>query len=284
MEWLFRYFVLLPLMCALVFAGSGIKHSSSGTVVYAKWIKGEIIVAADSRGHGPEGYRDDECKITTYHNEAIFAFSGIRKFDISHTLIKWNAHELALKSFKLSRDQVGAGKKALSSAKIWKDEAYKTFQSAFELNPEGFMRLAKSQNGQICSAIFAVRDGNEFSFIVVEFVMNTSGKKPFIEGGIDPPFSEDGDVAMGQNSVIAEFFARPLNSSRAKIAYDSWKNSLPATATSQEYWESLCMQLIRWSIEFREDDTIGGDVNATVLDSRGIHWLTQTEYCQAANK
>jgi hypothetical protein len=68
------------------------------------------------------------------------------------------------------------------------------------------------------------------------------------------------------------------NPSEQKLQSSQWEKTLPRSISSQDHDERFDLQLIQWTIDLSHQAMIGGDVNAVVLDRKGIRWPAQKQY------
>jgi hypothetical protein len=78
--------------------------------------------------------------------------------------------------------------------------------------------------------------------------------------------------------LSSKSFCMMGNPSEQKLQSSQWEKTLPRSISSQDHDERFDLQLIQWTIDLSHQAMIGGDVNAVVLDRKGIRWPAQKQY------
>jgi hypothetical protein len=274
--------------CILVLAGgthSSIESGTQGTVVFVEVLKDEIVFVADSRvtaksrdGGGGAFHMDNDCKLTAFENDAIFASSGARHYTFvdEGKPNTWDSHEVAQEAIRLGRIPQGEDTVVAFAAKYWAARAKSFFQIAYDIKPSDF-----PHNIDIVNGAFASRDKTgQFSAYTVRITPEdgpANSKKQVIVSVTKPLVKW---AIFSYPPVIQEFMA--LESTRSREEATKWGKGLPRNITEEEFGERLAIQLVQWTIDFTDNPMIGGDVNAVVLDRKGIRWPVQKEYCRNA--
>jgi hypothetical protein len=228
-----------------------------------------VILASDSRVTLPNGYRDDDCKISAYDGELIFSGAGYRNISSSMPSRTWDAHDQALQSFQIAKashttDVVSA------TAREWETETKQFFSGP----PAALQDLLDSGFHKIFDALFVGQDnGGRLVAIHDQLRIEAPGPRAQVTSEI---LSAPMIRAFGVSDVAEEFEKQTSPSSVAAVK--KWRESVSGKS-QRDQDISFASQLVRWTIQYGPDN-VGGAVDSVVLDSAGIHWVARKPICK----
>lgn len=253
----------------------------SGTVVVMQIFKQEAIIAADSRGTDLKGkYSDNDCKISSYGDQIIFASSGNRMLSvvIRGKRMLWDSHTFAARAISRANSakngNVGVIDRSVAnwlvSGKAWFTELQKN-------DPTGRLKdLSDSANG-IAEGFFLGRNESgeieaRHALISLDLAENSN---PTIRTTSE--ILDQGIIVMGITDIASEFVK--ANTSRSIADVNKWNASMVGKKPDQKR-ELSTIQLVKWTIQYADSKDVGGDVDSIKLDKSGIHWLTRKNNCK----
>jgi hypothetical protein len=249
---------------------------STGTVVYVEHWRDEIIVAADSRVIDDQHVqKDNRCKINVLKGDGIFAAAGFTFQDAETSDGKhhpWNARKTAQEAWKQVASTKENANRAAAAARFFGQQCQAFFQTG--LSGEGAQQLlheiASDNNyGLILDAVFVSKDGDALNASITDVTVNTSGVTPTAEVKFKDTIVGEVDI-LGYSLVAARYM-------RSRLA---WYDTLPKGLSEDEKAERWAMQIVQWTIDSKETEYVGGDVNAAVMNHDGVKWIQQKEYCK----
>jgi hypothetical protein len=266
--------------CALGSASTSPRIESvlKGTVAIVDVMENEVVFAADSRGTKGDGSQvNDDCKLATFKDDAIFVSSGWRKmayYDNAGKEHRLDSHVVAARAISLGRIKHGKDALASFAANYWAHEERHYFQSAVDVIPGAF-----PPGKEIVDGAFASRDETgKLSVYVIKVAPTVQRGKNIVVAPVQ--LRSVNKTAVFGYPVIVQEFVKGGISERARTAITKWENTLPFAISPQDRDEQFDIQLIQWTIDLSHQPMIGGDVNAVVLDRTGIRWPAQKEYCR----
>ena len=240
-----------------------------GTVTVVDVEPDQVIVSSDSRATMPNGYRDDDCKISEIGGEMLFSGAGYRQISSTKPAGLWDAHEVAARSFAIAKamrtaDTVNA------TAREWEKET-----KAFFAGPQSDLKdLMNSGVTKIFDALFVGRTADKRMIAVHDQVkIDPAGPSIVITSEtLAPPHV----LAVGVEDVANEFINQ--SSQRAMDEMQKWQQTVSEKeATEQQLL--FTEQVVKWTIQYGPDN-VGGPVDTATIDPSGIHWITRKNVCQ----
>src|ERR1700722_6377511 len=260
-------------------ASSGAESPPKGTVAIVDVLENEVVFAADSRVTKDDGsYTDDDCKILTLKDDAIFVSGGPQRrvaYRYGTAERALDSYVLAKKAIELRRTKRRSDTLASFAANYWAIHEKQFFEEISVTNPN-FSPI----DMDLVSAGFASRDATGDLSVYFADVRLAKGQHGRVQVNqiVEPRLAGQGELPG--NKVIVQEFLHHGQSERAKAAILQWEKTLPRSISSQDHDERFDLQLIQWTVDLSHQAMIGGDVNAVVLDRKGRRWPAQKQYCR----
>lgn len=278
--------LMLGTLC-IVSPCSPAQGQRSNTVIVFGVTSQFITIAADSKMVEENGGPPiTACKLTTFGNKSVFAFTGMTFMQFAGDRERhWDASADARAAFQtVASSRIRDNPSFLSKVgQQWAQNAKDTISHMIVMDKDGFWRQIRSYSDQHWHAVFAGFDDKGGIGIVEARITLDKAASTF---GIDvSSYSEDRETrffAIGQTQVASEFIL--LKSARAKREHSSWRDTVAGKSPMQQ--ASLrTIDLVQLSVKYLPADAgVGLPIDALTLDPKqGLKWVSGEE-CQQANR
>ena len=260
---------------------------SDGSIVLARWMKGDLVVAADSREVLPNGtYRDDDCKILTFGDKLIFAGAGRAWVNFKPLGVAYNSYATARRVFPSVSHKTAFKDLLMEFALAWGNSAKKQLEPIKEFATLGL------EGNNITLALFTGYDEGGTVQLVNAAVSFTRTKNGAIQLSNSAEFVDTvawSSHTLGHVEIINEFTAHqtPRSKEWNKMMIEAERGTFDKNAADVMTIVKLTIDNLpktRMGADGKPLSVVGGDIAAVEMtpDHR-LRWVAPG-YCQTQPK
>jgi hypothetical protein len=260
------------------------QNESDGSIVLARWMKGDLVVAADSRENTPAGtYRDDRCKIVTFGDKLIFASSGRMRVSIK-PLVDFNTFTTAHRIYPAIHNKGTFKDLLMSFARAWGDSAKKQLEPVKDLASRGLDGIGNN----ITMALFTGYDEQGTVQLVdatVSYTRSGNGAVKLTDSAAFDDTVKWSSHTLGHDEIVDEFTAAntPRSIEWHKKMADAEASTFDKNAADVLTILQLTIDYLpktRMGIDGKPFSAVGGEIAAVEMtpDHR-LRWIAPG-HCQ----
>jgi hypothetical protein len=247
----------------------------TGTVLYVDF-EDELTIAADSRMTFGNGLHDDqECKISAFGNQFVFAMAGVVKREQE----PWNAHTVARQVWEEeSKKEVDPVRLVQIIANKWVTQMEEIYKQS-RIFPE-LRKIQPENTGVLANGVFGASNG---AGVIAAYSTNITFDRPLFDSSSVVSIGHNGTIvprgqfSAGHDEIAMEFGQQ--TSGRAKEYMDRFMPQLPSGKSEKR--AAIAAKLIELSILLHpKSSELGFPVDVVQLAPKtGVSWVALKPNC-----
>lgn len=267
----------LPLLVLASCLNAGTESRNlGGSIVVFAYSQSEIVVAADSRISGANGYhRDDYCKILALDDRLVFTGAGVASHTTPSGQVVWDAFKEASKAFHEAREKRGGANLPKASATGWGTRMVGGINEALKIDQSS--ATESMEDNRFVTGEFMGFESSSAAIYQVELMFDpgTRQAKQTLTAVPMRPTLRFG--MLGRSEIAREVLAD--KSDFGKAAWQKWIKS-ESRIPAEDRDVRLVMYLAQRTVTHSpKEGDVGGSIDALKMTRKGIRWIKRKPGC-----